>query len=242
MHTRCGVCPLRRSSAFHPRTAAEIGVIQSLKWRERQLEAGDTLIAEGRTDAPLHTLLRGWAIRFRTVRDGRRQILNILLPGDLIGVQQRMGESAPGVSALTDSTYCVFQTDALWELHRQPRLGLDVTVLMAHEESHVDERLLSVGRGSARERIATLLVMLFSRAKALGLDDGGPGVPFPLTQQHIADALGLSLVHTNKSMRKLEQEGHYEISGGRLHLPEPRRLARVAALFEHTPPPVRPLI
>jgi len=89
-------------------------------------------------------------------------------------------------------------TDALWEFHRRsPMMGFNVTWLTAHEESMVDDTLLSVGRRSAEERIASMLILLFKRAAALQADAGAGGVAFPLTQQHIADGLGLSLVHTN---------------------------------------------
>lgn len=86
------------------------------------------MIHEGQTDAPLFTLLDGWAFRFKTLRDGRRQILSFLLPGDFIGVQQRTGDAAAhGVDTLTDAVFCVFQRDALWELHRQqPSMGFNI--------------------------------------------------------------------------------------------------------------------
>lgn len=241
----CTVCRLRSLPIFHPPTEGELELIQSLKRREVRLRAGETLIAEGQTDAPLYTLLSGWAFRFKTLADGRRQILNVLLAGDFIGVQQKLSDAAVhGVTALTDSTYCVFQRDALWEIHtKKPALGFDVTWLTAHEESLVDEQLLSVGRRSALERVATLLVMLFMRAAALRRDRRrGMAVPFPLTQQHIADALGLSLVHTNRTLRRLERLGLHELRNGQLRLHNVQALARVAALYGDGRPPQRPLI
>ena len=110
----------------------------------------------------------------RPLSDGRRQILNFLLAGDFIGVQQKMGDAAAhGVETLTDALFCVFQRDALWELHRRsPVMGFNVTWLTAHEESMVDDTLLSVGRRSAEERIASMLFLLFKRAAALQADAG----------------------------------------------------------------------
>ena len=225
-------------------TPADIALIQSLKGREVRLAAGETLIYEGQADAPLYTLLEGWAFRFKTMSDGRRQILNFLLPGDFIGVQQKMDAvSANGVNALTDAVFCVFRRDALWALHQQsPIMGFNITWLTAHEESLVDDTLLSVGRRSAEERIAVLLVRLFKHAAALQTDAMVVGVPFPLTQQHVADGLGLSLVHTNKTLRKLEQRGLHCITGGRLYLRNPAALARIADLYGDGRPGRRPLI
>lgn len=106
----------------------------------------------------------------------------------------------------------------------------------------VDDTLLSVGRRSAEERIASMLILLFKRAASLQADAGREGVPFPLTQQHIADGLGLSLVHTNKTMRKLERRGLHRIEGGRLYLRDVRTLARLADLWGDGRPPQRPLV
>ena len=86
----CRTCPLRPLSVFQPVTETELGLIASLKRGELEREAGQTLIAEGDSDGPLLTLLSGWAFRFKTLPDGRRQILNFLLPGDFIGLQQRL--------------------------------------------------------------------------------------------------------------------------------------------------------
>ncbi len=244
IQTPCRQCRLRTLPLFLPHTAEEIALVQSLKRDELHLPGGHTLIDEGQTDAPLYTLLSGWAFRFKTLRDGRRQILNFLLAGDFIGVQQKMGDAAAhGVVTLTDSVFCVFQRDSLWQLHRQqPAMGFNITWLTAHEESLVDDTLLSVGRRTAEERVASLLIMLFKRAAALQADGGAQGVPFPLTQQHIADGLGLSLVHTNKTLRKLERRGLHRIEGGRLYLGDLQRLERLADLYGDGRQQPRPLI
>jgi CRP/FNR family transcriptional regulator len=229
----CADCPLRRRDCFHPATAQELQFIDSLKQAEIGREAGSTLIAEGANEAPLYTLLSGWAFRFKTLPDGRRQILTLLLPGDFIGLQQRLEAAAShGVEALTDVRLCVFPRDALWQLHRElPSLGYDVTWLAAHHESLVDDNLLSVGRRNAAERIAALLLTLTLRATALDEQVLAQGLPFPLTQVHVADALGLSLVHTNRQLRALERNGLVVWRPqSRLHLPDPAALARVAKL------------
>jgi len=235
---------LRALQLFHEPKGEELELVQSLKRCERRIEAGEPLIHEGQTDAPLYTLLRGWAFRYKTLSDGRRQILNFLLPGDFIGVQQKMDDAAAhGVEALTEAVFCVFQRDALWELHRRsPTMGFNVTWLTAHEESMVDDTLLSVGRRSAEERIASMLILLFKRVSAMQSDMGAGGVDFPLTQQHIADGLGLSLVHTNKTLRKLEQRGLHQIADGRLYLRDVKALARLADLYGDGRPPTRPLV
>jgi CRP-like cAMP-binding protein len=228
---------------FVPHAGGELALIESVRHEQVAVAADRSIILEGQGNAPLYTLFSGWAFRFKTLSDGRRQILNFLLPGDFIGVQQKMGDaSAHGVQALTDVVLCAFRRDMLWQLHREaPTLGFAVTWLTAHEESVVDDTLLSVGRRNAEERIATLLVVLYKRVAAL-LPDATAGVPFPLTQQHIADGLGLSLVHTNKTLRKLERRGLHRIEDGRLHLLDVNALTRIADIYGDGRPAPRPLI
>lgn len=243
----CRECPLRPLPLFLAQNGEELALVQSLKRRELHLAAGETLIHEGQTDSPLYTMRQGWAFRFKTLSDGRRQILTFLLAGDFIGVQQKMGDaSAHGVMTLTDAIFCVFQRNALWELHRQsPTMGFNITWLTAHEESLVDDNLLSLGRRSAEERVATSLMLLYKRAAALqryGDECTGAGVAFPPTQQHLADALGLSLAYTNKTMRALEKRGLFRISNGRLQLLNAGALARMADLYGDGKPPPRPLV
>lgn len=252
--TPCLDCPLRALPLFHLHTQEELALVQQLKRRELVLQEGDTLIHEGETDTRLYTLLKGWGYRFKTLSDGRRQILNFLLAGDFIGVQQKMSDAAAhGVVMLTGARLCVFDRNALWDLHRQePSMGFNITWLTAHEESLVDDNLLSIGRRSAEERVATLLILLYKRAAALhgvgepaaqqGAQGVLPSVKFPPTQQHLADALGLSLAHTNKTLQKLQRRGLYRIEDGRLQLLDPKALARLADLYGDGRPPARPLI
>lgn len=159
-----------------------------------------------------------------------------------MGLQQEFDSvSLHGVEALTDCSLCVFPNDSLWAVFREhPRLGYDITWLAAHEESHVDDNLLSTGRRNATERVAMLLVHLYRRMERLGLVEDG-SVAFPLNQQHIADALGLSLVHTNKTLRRLSALGLHELKNGRLRLLNPRALARIAEYYDAAERP-KPLL
>lgn len=217
--TACRECPLRKCGAYLPNSSEEIDFIASLKMGERNLKAGDELIAEHSESADLYTLLSGLGFRFRTLGDGRRQILNFLMPGDLIGLQQKMDvEATHGVQMLTDSVACRFSRDSLWKIFsKHPSLGYDVTWLAAHEESMVDENLLSAGRRNAAERMGSFLIRFYRRAFPI-YGRKGKGVPFPVNQQHISDALGLSLVHTNKTLRRLYRLGLFEIKDGWLRL------------------------
>lgn len=238
----CHECRLRRTGAFTPLAPPLLEFIRSIRAGMVTVHAGDTLVREGQPNSRLFTLYAGWAFRYKTLSDGRRQILNFLLPGDLLGLQQEFDEAAPhGIEALTECVLCVFQNDSLWSIFReQPRLGYDITWLAAHEEGHLDQNLLTTGRRNATERVAMLLMHLYRRLDRIGLAEDG-SVAFPLNQQHIADALGLSLVHTNKTLRRLSALGLHELKGGRLRLLNTRALARIAEYYD-TPPRLMPLL
>jgi CRP-like cAMP-binding protein len=240
--TPCKQCPLRATGAFSANTDAEIEFIQQMRKRQISVGAGNSILREGDNHKELYTLLSGWAFRYRLLSDGRRQIFNFLLPGDFIGLQHQLDARYPhGVETLTESTLCVFPSDRLWDLYRtHPALGFDITWLTANEELIVDENLLSVGRRSATERIAMLLIHLYKRAERVGLI-GEDGLHLPLNQQHIADALGLSLVHTNKTLKRLQAAGLYTLNDGRLKLVNPAAMARLADYYA-LPLRPRPLI
>ena len=238
----CAACRLRKTGAFNPVSAEELAFIESFRGSTPTRPAGSTLIHEQKSGGKLFTLYAGWAFRYKSLSDGRRQILNFLLPGDLIGLQQEFSDDAMhGIEAVTDVSLCVIPRDALLEMFRRhPRLGYDVTWLAAREEGMVDDNLLTTGRRTAAERVAMLLMHLYRRLERLGLVHQG-SVEFPINQQHIADTLGLSLVHTNKTMRRLKQLGLHDIRNGRLWLLNPKALEHLADYYD-TPPRKVPLL
>jgi len=200
----CQNCPLRPLPIFRDFEKQELAFISTFKKGELAVDKGATVLVEGSHSAHLYTVLSGWAFRYKLLRDGRRQILNYLMPGDLIGLQGSvMGEMQHSVEALSPMLLCVFEREYLHELYRNhPGLAYDITWIASREERMLDENLLSLGRRSAIERAAYLIAFIASRAKVVGLN-GKQSIQIPITQQHIADTLGLSLVHTNKTIRKL---------------------------------------
>ncbi|SIQ92963.1 MULTISPECIES: Crp/Fnr family transcriptional regulator [unclassified Bosea (in: a-proteobacteria)] len=240
--TPCLACPLRLKPAFKDKTDDEIRFIQAMKTDHRILPAGSDIIHPGQDDAELYTLFSGWAFRYKSLPDGRRQILNFLLPGDLVGLQASLLSAAEhGIEALTEVEVCTFPRKRIWDLFvKMPNLAYELSWLGSREECMVDDNLTSVGQRNAGERIAALVITLFHRADALGLVSQG-SFEFPLSQQQLADALGLSLVHTSKTWSRLRKAGLFALSGGRLTLLNPRLTAHMAAIYNR-PAGVRPLI
>src|SRR5579875_2696963 len=161
----CARCRLRRLPAFARNSAEQVAYIQELKVGELALPAGQTVLREGQIAERVFTLLVGWAFRYKTLPDGRRLILNFLLPGDLVGLQAKLfSESGTGIETLTDAILCAFSRNRIWDIYRTfPDLAFDMTWLCAHEERMVDDALLSVGRRSAQQAVAWLIVHLWER-------------------------------------------------------------------------------
>ncbi|MDI1310087.1 MAG: Crp/Fnr family transcriptional regulator [Methylotenera sp.] len=235
--TPCSECSLRKLECFSKATSDEISFIQSYKKTEIKLSAGKTLVHQGSRNVELYTLKSGWAFRYSLLENGKRQILNFILPGDFIGLQAELDKELNyGIESLTECVFCVFPQDRIMDVYSQyPTLGYDLTWLAAHGELIVDENLISVGGRNALQRIAMLLVSLYKRASSIGevVDES---FNFPITQQHIADSMGLSLVHTNKTMAKLKLYGVQEITNNRIKI---RSLDKIARLAEYYSLPLR---
>ncbi|MEI9803340.1 MAG: Crp/Fnr family transcriptional regulator [Pseudolabrys sp.] len=203
-YTPCEQCPLRKQACLRPFTADELAFVKEFKVDELHVDAGASFLRQGAGSEHLYTVLRGWAFRYKMLDDGRRQILNYALPADMVGLQGTlMHEMEHSVEALSPLVLCVFPRAKLYDLYsRFPSLAFDITWLAAREEQLIDEHLVSLGRRTALERTAFLLLHLFVRAEEAGMVKNGV-IQFPFTQQHLADTLGMSLVHTNKTLRRL---------------------------------------
>jgi CRP/FNR family transcriptional regulator len=227
--TPCEECPLRACSCLREFTADELAFVKQFKIDELQVEPGASFLREGARSEHLYTMLNGWAFRYKMLDDGRRQILNFALPADMVGLQGTlMHEMEHSVEALTPLTLCVFPRSKLNELYRTfPTLAFDITWLAAREEQLIDEHLVSLGRRTALERTAYLLLHLFARASDVGMAKNGV-ITFPFTQQHLADALGMSLVHTNKTLKRLLASGAIRWQGRVFEILDRAELARRA--------------
>lgn len=192
--------------------------MQALKSGEVRVERLGRVVRQGETLGGLYTVLEGVLIRYRELDDGRRQIVNFMFPGDLIGLQAAFDEpSSHSVAALLPARLCVFEQNGFRELiSRHPGLGYDLTWLAAKEEIALEEHMVAVGRRSAKERVTYLAVWLLDRAIGVGMVAADNRLALPIKQAQIADMLGLSLVHTNRTIRSLARDGLVEWKPGEI--------------------------
>ncbi|OCX64528.1 Crp/Fnr family transcriptional regulator [Thioclava sp. SK-1] len=238
----CTECPLRAMDCFLPFSDNELAFMEQFKTGELIVDAGTTVLLEGASSPQLFTIFDGMGLRYKTLPDGARQVLNFAFPGDFLGLQAAlMGELSHGFEASTRMRLCVFDRSAMWDLLReQPRRAFALTWLAAREEHLMAESLTSVGQRPAEARIAWGLLQVFARMNELGEVKDHRTV-MPWRQQDLADALGMSLVHTNKTLAKLRAQGLADWRRGTLYVPDAAKLADFAEI-EHIKPERRPLI
>lgn len=243
MATPCENCPLRGKPLFKDMTARELQFTSEFKAGELTVEPGTPILMEGSSSPQLYTALRGLGLRYKLLESGERQVVNFVFPGDFLGLQAAvMGEMGHSVEATTAMTLCVFDRSTLWDFFRtHPERAYDLTWLAAEEGHFLGEALVSVGRRSAVQAIAWALVKLFQRGEMLGMTHDGE-MALPFRQQDLADALGLSLVHTNKSLAKLRERKLATWRNGRLYLYDIDTLREVALMSEDDATRVRPLL
>ncbi|WP_162178896.1 Crp/Fnr family transcriptional regulator [Thioclava atlantica] len=165
------------------------------------------------------------------LEDGRRQIEGLIYPGDLCGLPECvLGEGTSYHEALTAMSVSHFDPLDVRQSRAAEQLPGQVLLwLMATESSRLSQWLVSVGQRNAQEGIAWFVHHVWERAGMAGLIQGA-SAPFPFSQQVVADVLGLSLVHTNKTMRRLRDLGLFRIASGRVEIASISRLRRAAAL------------
>jgi len=203
---RCAACPLVDCEGLRQPPPDLRAWISTFRQGEIQLLRGELVFSQGSRPRQLYTVLSGILMRTRLLEDGRRQIINFMFPGDFIGLQAALDEEmGHSVEAVTSATLCVFAKERFFDMvTSQPRLSFDLTWLAAHEEAALEEHIVSLGQRNARERMAALAVFLVQRAHDTGLAPEGV-LSITITQGQIADMLGLSLVHTNRTLQALRR-------------------------------------
>jgi CRP-like cAMP-binding protein len=211
------ICHFEQSPLFRNLTSAgwapgaHQDILASLE--KRRLLAHQDIFVEGDVVGDILLLESGWAYRYCLLDDGRKQIIQFFVPGDFIGPFTRRASSF--ASTITPADICRLARDRLaevWSL--QPALVAAIETILTRENELFAERMVSLGRRNAKERMAQFLLELQQRLDRVGMLRGD-SFPLPLTQEHIGDALGLSVVHVNRTLRTMREEGIATVGFGR---------------------------
>lgn len=220
----------RKLSCFGGLSQDDLALFTALLRRKRNICAGQALIHEGEKTGAAYALVQGWCCSYKILRDGERQIVDIQIPGDFIGLRSILFHTSDhSTQALTPIEVCEINApDMLGSLARRPRLATAVLWAISRDEAVMAEHLVNLGRRSADVRMAHFLLELGARLQLVGLGSK-TGFDCPLTQYHLADALGLSAVHVNRVLRQLREDGMLTFQKGRVSFDNLEALIELAA-------------
>ena len=195
---------MRVLSSFRPLAGDELKQVRSMKIGQDTVLARTDLLKAGAEKIPVYTIFSGWAYRYIDLRENCRQILDILLPGDLIGLQAPFtGKVRHSVRTLTDVSVCSLDPSGFEVvLAAHPALSEALIATLLMEEHRADMRLMLLGRQRPTERMGYLLLELRDRLSRRGTDVSG-GFRLPLTYHHFADLLGISRSQVANSLTEL---------------------------------------
>lgn len=197
---------LRKMGTVTELSAAEITAIDALPMLVRDLKGGQDIVREGDRPSQCCVMLSGNAFRYKILDEGKRQILSFHIAGDVPDLQSLYLEVMDhSLATLTPSRVAFIPHDAVRALlHAHSRIADIVWREMLIDSSIFREWVANVGRRSAVARLAHVLCEMFEKARQVGLTEGG-AFELPVTQEELADAMGLSTVHVNRTMMELRR-------------------------------------
>lgn len=224
--TTCEDCPIRHRAVCAHCESDELEELDRIK-SYRTYRPGETIAWAGEKMALVGNVVEGVAMLSSTLADGRRQMVGLLLPSDFLGRPGRARNSYDVVAA-TDITFCMFQRVEFERLvARTPRIERRLLQMTLDELDSAREWMLLLGRKTAREKIASLFVIMARRDAALNRTLPQDGLRFPLyiTREAMADYLGLTIETVSRQISALRKDGLVELGENRMvHVPDFVRL------------------
>lgn len=218
-----------RARHFTDLTAADLRDLRALIETEATIKKRRDLVLDGYEFSKLCFVKGGFAARYKLLRNGKRQIVNFVLPGDVVGIPGSfLDRAANSVIAVSDMTLQICSLEAFVGLcSRRPKFGLLLSWLAMQEAAFYAEHVIDVGRRTPIERLAHLLLEIHSRLTMVGLADGAAFTQ-PFTQEMMSDALGLSVPHLNRTLAQLRADGLIAVDGRRVELLDRKTLQMTA--------------
>lgn len=201
-------CLIAKLGYYIALSEIERALILRLEETERSCKHGNVVWQQGEEATSMFVVKSGWMYAYSVLPDGRRQVLDIYCPGDILGLRDiAFDYSLNAVAAACDAVLCPFPKSAMDDVFSEsPRLATLLYSLGMLENIVVIDRLKTTARQDARERLCYFFLQLFSRLKITN-PQLTTKFRLPLTQELIGDALGLSQVHVNRTIRQIEKEG-----------------------------------
>lgn len=239
----CRACPLRRLDLFTPSDDYSLDEIRSIRKGTRRLKHGEIIYREGDPVSRAFTLFDGYAVRYRLLSSGERQVLQFVGTGDILfnleGGEQVWPDSAEVVG---HAVLCSLSATGLQKLFDEEIIfAHQIALVRSAEKRLLEDQIMDIGQRSAFNGVARLLLELFSREQARGRTRSTTQCYFPFRQKDISDALGLSSVHVSRVYAELRDAGLMTIENRWLTIPDLERVERHVD-YEPSRLHVRPLL
>ena len=227
-----------RLSKLSQLTEQEFSLLQTIEAKPKySFPENSRILNEGHEINSAYIIVSGWAYLHRTMADGRRQLLKVVLPGDAVGLCWRTRPLALTTAVALTAVKTVEAGELLsaWrEDSRTPGIANALNISAAEDEYYLLCHAARLGRQTAYERMAHLLCELEYRLASRGMSSGGVFL-LPMTQEVLADVLGLSVVHVNRTLQQMRRENKIEFSRGKVSMLDLNGLLNAG---EFTPPKV----
>ncbi len=220
---------VRKLGSFVRLSSLELQFLAEIQSGWRSIPKNTELVHEGQTGHRAYILQEGWASCYKQLPDGGRQIITFSLPGDCLGLRSvLLRTSDHSFATITDAVVSEVPAQRMTAVfHDQPRLGAAILWAASRDEAMTVEHLVNVGRRSAIQGMAHMILELCERLQLVGLATPN-GFDCPLNQQAFADALGLSAIHVNRTLRQLRERGLVTLSVHRIAIHDLKLLRELA--------------
>jgi CRP-like cAMP-binding protein len=225
----CATCPIRDLTTYKALARDQPLIVEQTRIRQTTRYRGQLVLAQGEQAGSIFTIRKGWATRYVMLRNGRRQILSFLLPGDTIGLEFLTTSTASAsVRALTDMSLCEFEPQSLMATAMTTRTSsIELITSWARQNATAETVIISLGRLSAIERMAHLIYRF--QSNLAGNTRAGPeSFSVPLRRDDFADALGLTPVHVSRTFATLKTQGILGFKSGIATILDQTRLRELA--------------
>lgn len=200
----------------HFKSYSELGeedeqLLLSLEEGPQEYPRNTVLWRQGERSGNFFTISKGWVCTYREMEDGGRQVLDIYVPGDVVGLREFAFQTRiSSAMVLSDAVLCAFPKPHLEQVFSSSLVLCNIFFMItSRDQAILLERLVNLGRRSAREKLAHFLVEISQRLQRTNAHVENH-LRLPLSQELLADALGLSAVHVSRTFNEFREEGLVE--------------------------------
>ncbi len=232
--TKCSECEVRHSSLFKKLSNSSLGEAEDFRKEQLIIPPRTRIFQEGEKHDYLYTVFSGWGLIYKTASNtGKRQILQFLLPGDLIGFQTNASGVMPhSAGSVTELILCAYPRNHLKSmLQENPEVAVQMVDMRSRDVTLCQNHLMAAGRKTAKESIAFIILELFYRVQhqvPSNPNNTTDSMDFPITQEDIGDAIGLTNVHVNRVIKELMDERLIHCNKKRLKILNEEKLSQIA--------------